>query len=238
MCRRAGEEAAMRRGLRTFTLATLFSITLVTAGPATAQPTVAAATCALGETRLPNTTIFAFNQRQYSVFQLVRPSNCTSCTAGIVQLQSATWRMRFFAFCTVTIEISVVGAVDGVCPHPDTTDVLCAPITFQHTPTTTSSGENVVFPMSADCCISRPAFVRLKMLDTGTCTSNQILPYQIATPEPECTTCSSYSLPPGGPLQDSCIYPGAIHTISVQAQCCIPTPTGRQSWGQIKTIYR
>jgi len=227
----------MRCELRTILAAALFSFaTLVSLAP----PGIAdsAATCALGETRNPTTTVFSFNEPQYSVFQLVRPSDCTSCTAGMAELKSATWRLRFFSSCTVTVEVSVVGASDGPCPAPDTTAVLCPPAIVQYTPSTTSSGQNVVFPVSLACCISQPAFVRLKMLDRGVCSSTDFIPFQIGLPAEECSTCRSYSLPPGQPLQDSCVSPGVVPTISVQSDCCVPTPIESRSWGQLKTSYR
>src|SRR5262245_60335564 len=61
---------------------------------------------------------------------------------------------------------------------------------------------------------------------------------------PECTLCRQYNGYPGiaCPGDDLCaaLAPSGLAAIRmhVDSECCMPTPTRRQGWGALKTLYR
>lgn len=203
--------------------------------PGVAPPSVTAA-CAVGETR-PGVINLLFAPPEITHYTLLDPASCSTCTGGSLLLRAANFRVRTnIVVCTFSVEVTIIGAATGsACPlEPDPSVVLCGPVVADITSPSTATFTASV-PLPGACCITRPAFLRIKVLSTGTCTSNR--PAWSFT-RGTCRLCSSFALVPDEPLNDLCALGLGNPVHWVDADCCDPTPSLRGTWGQLKTLYR
>ena len=94
--------------------------------------------------------------------------------------------------------------------------------------------------MPPGCCISRDAFVLVKLIGLDQCINPSGGIPVLYLGSDACAPCTQY-------ITVSNIYPNftemcSLSTnpfwISVDADCCDPTPTRPNSWGRLKTMYR
>jgi len=187
----------------------------------------------------PSLAFWGASDRLESVYQLVRLSDCPNCINGVLLLNSITFRSRTGGdpSCTYPVEVTVVGVVDGACPAPDVNRVLCGP--FNVDVTVTSSLSNIVVPLPANCCVSEDVYVRIRWLTNETCGSGGLQPAHQVGAE-TCVPCAQYfrTLSAFPALTDVCaVYSTGIY-LSVDVDCCDPTPVLPDSWGRLKQIYR
>ena len=192
--------------------------------------------CTLGETHAANVSLNQIDLTGFTVYQLLDPVECAACSGGL-SLDQATWRLRYFgtAQCALTFELTIVASDGASCPKPDTTHVICAPMTFVYTPTGNAS-PTITVPLPAGCCITVPAFIRWRVVNTGGCGVTQLGFFAYAPGF--AVPCRSYASSPVFPFDDSTNNLGMYPTIAVAAQCCSPTPTRTHTWGGLKLRYR
>lgn len=168
-------------------------------------------------------------------------SSCAACApAQALEVESVSVRVRWLYACSAQAEVLVVAAKgDPACPVPDTSRVLCGPVTS----TIAGSGPGGVvhtLPLPGGCCVSEDAFALVRFVGLASC-GGGISPGLTYASGP-CVPCSQYvtigSLLPAP--ADFCAYapPHDPLWMSVSAGCCAATPAGRRSWGSLKTVYR
>ena len=193
----------------------------------------ASTACFVGQTRR-NTDFAGDDWTNFTVYQLLDPASCAACGGAPLVLNQVIWWIRFHtaAVCPITFEVTIVASDHAACPRPDDSIVLCPSVTHVYQPTGSPPFFATV-PLPAGCCIAEPAFVRVRIVDTGGCGITLGLGMgQCAGP------CLSYTTGPEYPFQDSCDLFGVAPSINVAADCCTPTPARPRSWGGLKLIYR
>jgi hypothetical protein len=205
------------------------------------DPIIASGVCVF-ELPLSNTSISFSPDVQTSAATLVRPSNCVSCpNPSILLLNSVSFRVLWPLACGATVEITVVESSGGACPAPLTDRVVCGPIT--HTISGTAGARVIhTLAMPPGCCISRDAFVLLKFIGFDQCINvNGLAPTLVlANNFGSCVPCTQYASVSNiyPPMTEWCSIINTPLWISVDANCCDPTPTLPNSWGRLKTLYR
>src|SRR5262245_13012960 len=206
-----------------------------------ATPSIPAASCTMAPGAIGTTAFFWTPPEELtSVAWKIPTSSCTTCGPNpALSLTSASFRMRWFRACSATAQISIIGASQGdTCMVPDTSRVLCGPITQPFAPV---GNGNVLYtvPIPNGCCISGDAFLYIKFTGLGACATT-VGPGLTAAQAP-CTPCVQYvsalnifanttewcSIGASGPMW-----------FSINADCCSMTPTREGSWGSLKTLYR
>ena len=193
---------------------------------------VVTATCAVGETRTPNVPA-GFGAATF--YTLLNPADCSACSGGVLVLRTANFMVRTAGgACTFPVEVSIVypKAGSACLLEPDPSALACGPVVTDITSTSIA-----IFTASVslpdNCCISRPAFLRIKALDLGTCGT---LAWGVVTAG--CVSCRSFVEVPPMPLGEAC-FDWASNTVQwADADCCDPTPTPHGSWGRLKVLYR
>lgn len=200
------------------------------------------ATCTVGETGLGNGGVLDSNPGQ-SFYTLLEPASCSACPSGVLILRTANFRIRELVFvppnmafpCNLpfSVEVSIVGTKTGsTCTlEPDSNLVLCGPVAATITPPgTTSFNASVALPVS--CCISRPAFLRIRLVQTS-CDMSWGFTFA-------CTPCRSFWANPSSfpGTEEACAFVGSNWRQWVDADCCDPTPSRQGTWGRLKTLYR
>jgi hypothetical protein len=167
-------------------------------------------------------------------------SSCTACPSpAALDLKTVSFRVRWFGACTATAEISIVGAQPGPgCLVPDPTQVLCGPVSYSISGTA-AGGVVYTLPTPSGCCVSGDAFIVIRFGGFDQCVTPSFAPGLTATLLP-CVNCEEYytSTVSAPSFTDWCSFPSAMSLwLSVDADCCIPTPALRHSWGTLKTRY-
>jgi hypothetical protein len=173
----------------------------------------------------------------------IQPTQCSACPSPqILTLNSVSFRLRWLTACSATAEVSIVGATGSPgCLAPDPSQVLCGPLSY------TVSGPGSVgivhtLPLPSGCCVSQPAFVLVRFTGFESCSGGSAP--GITNNTLACSPCQSWwstvlSYPS---LSDRCLEgtgAGLSQTwLSVDADCCAPTPALPKSWGDVKTFYR
>lgn len=216
----------------------------------TASPAAATATCNF-QPGAENTFSYIWTKPEALDLVAWRLPSCAACAGSGLNVTAVTIRMRWPFACTAQATVSIVGAtnVNG-CLRPDTNQVLCPP----RTSTIRSTIQNIAvvthpLPTSAGCCISGDAFVVIRFSGLGSCPSLDGTSPGLRASTGACAPCTQYFMAsnfvlPG--LQEWCqpvepedgAGPEFLMWMSVDANCCAITPTGRQSWGRVKSIYR
>lgn len=180
-----------------------------------------------------------------SAATLVRPSSCAACPSpGILMLNSVSFRVLWSGVvCNPTVEITVVESSGGACPTPLADQVICGPIT--HSISGTSGRVVYTLPMPTPCCLSRDAFVLVKFIGLDQCAnpvSGAHPAFYFASSSPACAPCTQYATVSNTyptPTEWCTIWGGFANLwLSVDADCCDPTPTLPSSWGRLKTVYQ
>ncbi len=141
--------------------------------------------------------------------------------------------------CTFTVEVSIIGATPGpACLEPDPSVVLCGPQTYNYFATSISfQSFTASFPLPDRCCINGPAFLSVKLVDSGTCDRTELgIGFEAAQ---DCISCRSFIAFPFSPPREMCAdgWPGNLRQW-VDADCCAPVPTVPDTWGRVKGLYR
>ncbi|HEY2954786.1 MAG TPA: hypothetical protein VGK89_06020 [Candidatus Eisenbacteria bacterium] len=168
---------------------------------------------------------------------LLNPADCSSCASGALLLRAANFRVRTVTtVCTFSVEVTIVGAKtgSGCALEPDPSVVLCGPVVADITsPSTLSFTASV--PLPANCCITGPAFLRIRLLSAGNCASPSSPFWGFAGP---CISCRSFIEDPPSPQGEACADGWAANPVQwVDADCCDPTPSLHRTWGSLKTLY-
>src|SRR5262249_11227098 len=88
------------------------------------------------------------------VYWRIPRASCTACSQpqGLV-IKTISFRLHAFSACTANVRLSVVGAANvGGCETPDTTHVLCSPVTRAVAASGPGSTTYSVAPV-AGCCV-------------------------------------------------------------------------------------
>jgi len=195
-----------------------------------------AASCTVGETGTPTTSYNLLDLRDLTAYQLIDAADCAACSGGALVPVQLRWQIRYYtSLCPLTFEVTIVASDHGTCPRPDTTLVLCPPFTSVYA-ASGSAPHVATIPFPPGCCLDGPAFVRVRIIDTGGCGFGTLAFFarscSITVP------CRSYVSFAGTPLDDACTVLGDSPTIAVDASCCASTPARRTSWGGLKLHYR
>jgi hypothetical protein len=179
-----------------------------------------------------------------TLYQLVEPDDCPDCNGAPIEIKSMSYRSRNVGgdpVCTYDVEVAVFGVAGGACPAPDENVVICPPTTVTvNVPA--SNTADIIVSLPDGCCISGPAFVRLRWPDTVTCNSAGIHPF-VSTTANTCVPCEQYFTTATTfytTLTELCsnTHGASNMTTTIDAQCCMATPTHDHSWGRVKTMYR
>lgn len=189
----------------------------------------------------PGTALNAWGDedRWETVYHLVRPSDCPDCAGGPIQIDSIVYESRTAGdpSCVQQVEVAVYGAIDGACPVPDPSVVICPPTVVDVTVLDTTTP--IVVPLPAGCCVDGPAYVRLRWLNDEFCGSPLLHPYLRRSDDP-CVECAQYytTTVQFPTLTEMCAGAFNNRHLEVNAQCCQPTPALERSWGRVKVLYR
>jgi len=192
------------------------------------------ATCTVGETRAATVNVGYGAAPGVEFYTLLNPADCSACPSGLLQLRAANFRARTpSGVCTFTIEVSIVEAKAGpACTlEPDPSHLVCAPVTASITSPSTLTFTGSV-PLPTNCCLSRPAFLRIRTVSAGSCGT---VFWGHTSP---CVPCRSFVQTTSTPLTEACALGLGNPTQSVDADCCDPTPGLHGTWGQLKMLYR
>jgi hypothetical protein len=201
---------------------------------------VTQSTCMIGVTDPPAYIIDYIFPPADAYYTLLDPATCDGCNGGPVSAVTAHAWINFRAVCAQPIKVGIYAATgDASCWVPDPTTALCPEISFTVTPPAPGNYD-VGFPIPAGCCITGPAFLKIEFGSFGTgCTTSTTWPRLITTAD--CSIpCNSWNIYPGGGPDDLCYdigFPG-YPVMSLEADCCNPTPTQKHSWGSLKSTYR
>ena len=190
---------------------------------------------------------FPSDDYYYTVFD---PAQC-GCAAGMTNLV-AHWTLNWTVPCSIFVQAWILPAVQtspgcyvAVTPPspPDPPSALCGP--SEVTLLDGAAGGLIThsIPLPPCNCLAngQKAFVLVKIVSGGSCpqSGGALVSPEIVfdgTPDP----CTSYNAYPGsgGPVDLLTFgFPGNM-MMSVEADCCTPTPTLPGSWGTLKTLYR
>jgi len=200
------------------------------------EPPAVMATCSVGETRVLGAVNGSFGLSPgLTYYTLLDPASCSACSGGVM-LRSVSFRVRTNTVCSFPVEVSIVGARSGPgCREPDPAAVRCGPVAADIAPPSTANDFASV-PLPGDCCIDQVAFLRIRLVSTGTCTG--LDPFWGFASFNTCVDCRSFiELPPSPPF-DACTQGFGNPLQWVEADCCSSTPVLRGSWGQLKVLYR
>ncbi len=197
--------------------------------------------CQLGETRPPawinSGYLFPPDDRYYTYLKY---SDCPACGPGGLLITAAHLILYYQEACSIPVEVSIVPAIQsGGCAVPDVNNTLCGPVPFQLT-VSNPGGYDFIMALAQPCCITGDAFLLIRFVDFGTCTT---LPDLVAADVP-CNPCVSYNLNPSFGFVDMCAdpfwaqYNSGNPNMFVDADCCTTTPTLHGNWGRLKQLYR
>jgi hypothetical protein len=204
------------------------------------SPSAVAGMCTI-QPESPGTSLMTWGttDRWDKTFYLVQPEVCPVCTpTQCLQLNSITLKLRMWAACTFQVQVSVVGTQGTSCLAPNELDVICGPTVVDVTSPGTGSF-NATIPLPAGRCITDPVFVGVRFLNPESC--NNQAPGITAGGLRPCATCRTYASTHDYPeLWAQCdpVYGGDNLWYSVDADCQAPVPALRQSWGQLRMLYR
>lgn len=167
-------------------------------------------------------------------------ASCATCGSAGLTLKTVTFRLRWFSVCTAQAQVSVVGAKLGAtCLEPDTMNVLCPPMTYS----IAGIGNATVLHTLAfapDCCVSGDAFVLIRFEGLGACAGVNATP-GLGVSTAACVPCEQF-------ITATHIYPDITefcsigstqeNWVSIDADCCMATPTRPKTWGSLKLLYR
>ncbi len=208
------------------------------AGATLATPLAASsAACTWSDGTLSNVSYQVQAPDYLTSFATRLPSGaCPTCGAGQpLEIQSVSFRVRWLAACSAQATVSVVGSTSGPgCTVPDPSVVLAGPVTV---PITSASAVGVVYtvPLPAGNCVSGDAFVVVRFTGFDACSQ------AITGTTTPCVDCQQYYTTGANPqFSDWCPYvgTGSPMWLSVDANCCVVTPTQGRSWGGVKIRYR
>lgn len=170
-------------------------------------------------------------------------ASCPVCPAPqILQINSMAFRIRWFGVCSAAAEVSIVGATGpSTCRVPDTTIVLCPPVTYTIDNPSGMPGVIYTLPLSPGCCVTGEAFALVRFSGFENCLSADGLGPGIYSTTAVCTNCDQFytsTVVPG--LTDWCSPPFPPNSLWIQldADCCTAVGTERSSWGKVKALYR
>jgi hypothetical protein len=158
-------------------------------------------------------------------------ASCTACPATqALQINSMAFRVRWFGACTATAEVSIVGATGpATCRVPDTTNVLCPPVT--HTIVNPSGGVGVIYtlPLSPGCCVTGEAFALVRFSGFENCLSGTGAGPGLTGTTALCTNCDQFFTASTNftSFTDWCSFPDNSIWIQLDADCCAATGVGR-----------
>jgi len=187
------------RSMPVFTL--LFSAAVATAdvplsvddpGTSAAVPRLSAGTCVLEPGPRSGTSLVWISPDDYSNVYWRIPA-CASCPAGEnLQLDSLSFRVRWFGACTAHVRVSVVGTIGtGNCSRPDTTHALCSPSMYTITGTG-SVGIIHSLALPTGCCVPSGSFLRVEFLDLASCDAAGSLSPGLTIASNTCTACEQF----------------------------------------------
>jgi len=204
-----------------------------------AQPDSPSAACAL-EPGPP--AFFATTWQDPGMWYSIawRLPQCSACAfpQGL-NIRTVQFRVRWIAACSATAHVTIIGTRgDPLCPEPDTTRVLCGPVSMPISGTNSSVTYTVAMPQ--DCCVFEDAFVRVQFDGFLDCRDpNSGLGPGLTASNVPCVDCTQYiqvvEFHPDP--TDHCAINNPIW-LHVDADCCAPTPAHPKSWGRVKTLYR
>ena len=206
------------------------------------RPASTHVTCQLGETRPPawinSGYLFPPDDRYYTYLKV---SDCAACGPGGLLITTAHMILYYSQACSIPVEVSIVPAIinSAGCAIPDVNNTICGPVPFQLT-VSNPGGYDFIMALAQPCCITQDAFLLIRFVDFGTCTT---LPDLVAADVP-CNPCFSYNLNPSFGFIDMCAdpfwaqYNTGNPNMYVDADCCDVTPTHPGSWGRVKQLYR
>lgn len=140
----------------------------VPGGP-TPDASITAPPCEVGQNgpdAFTATFVFPPDDQYYT---LLDPSNY--CPGGATLLSMAHVRLYWPANCTLPVQISIVGSTGGACPQPDQSNIICPAVTYIIDGAAAGGGNYTHdLPLSAACCISGPAYLKVEFPNAGSCT--------------------------------------------------------------------
>jgi hypothetical protein len=175
----------------------------------------------------------------------IRSGLCAACGPHETFIPSSvTFGVLWFASpCEPEARVSIVAAdtISG-CTAPDTSRVLCGPVT-QTLPNTGPASTLYTLTIPESCAVDREVFVLIRFIGMETCPRNAYgYSPGLGVIDTSCQGCNQYqAFPPDSPgLVDYCPqYPSFTPVwIEVDGTCRDLTATRSASWGALKTHYR
>jgi hypothetical protein len=170
-------------------------------------------------------------------YTLIDPANC-SCPNGSIAINAAHLLLNFQAVCAQNVVVTIVPAIDvNGCLQPDPSAPICGPYAYTLAPGATGNFQ-FNLPIPQGCCITQKAFLGINFIAPGVgCSTAATRPRLITNAS--CAPCTSWNIYPGG-FDDLCVdagFPGNP-LMWADGDCCSTTPAGKQTWGQVKNLYR
>lgn len=240
--RRLGLASLLLAGLMTLTALAQAAGRVPVSRPVPGQPRAialgaakaAAAECPLGVTGPAVLSIGYIAPPDDAYYTLIDPSECEDCDGAGVLVTSAHVVLDAWDIGPWPVRVGIVRAdlSDPECPAPIPGDYLSPPIQLE-----ISAPEFAVYDftlaLGQPVTLNQPAFLEITFYEWGQWWT---VPGLVTTGS--CESCRSYNYYPGDDY-DLCAFGFDGNPIMyVDAACASAVPTGRGSWGRLKSIYR